>query len=590
MTKMIRQLIITVMGNVDSGKTQLLDTIRQSAIVESEPGKITQCIGCSLIPLETIKKICGTLLEKSKLDIKIPGFVIIDTPGHAAFTNLRKRGGNLADIAIVVIDINDGVKPQTAECIDILKQYKTPFVIALNKIDLLSGWKSNPELNLLENIQKQNESIMMLIEKKLYEVVGKVSEFGLNAERFDRVEDYTKQIAIIPISAKTSEGLPELLMVMAGLSQKFLEESLKVNIEGPAKGTILEVKEEQGLGTTIDVIIYDGSLRQNDTIVIGALGEPIVTKAKALFVPQPLSEMHDRKTNFKLTKEVSAATGIKISAPELENAVAGMPLRSCLPEEAEKVKEEIMKEIEEVIIETDRQGIVVKADSLGSLEALVKILKEKNIEIKKATIGKISKKDISDAEINFEKDPLQSVILGFNVEILPDVKVPQNVKAITNNIIYKLIDEFEKWQESERKRLEGKEIEDLHRPCKIKILRGYIFRQNNPAVVGVEILGGIMEAGLPLMKLEGVTITEAKSMQHEQETVEKAEKGKQVAVSLPDVTVGRQVNEDDILYSAIPEDDFRKFKEFKNLLTHDEIEILKEVAEIMRKNNPMWGI
>jgi len=587
---MLRQLIITVMGNVDAGKTQLLDTIRSTSIVQSEPGKITQCIGCSQIPIDTIRKICGDLLKKSKLEIKVPGFVIIDTPGHAAFTNLRKRGGNLADIAILVVDINEGIKPQTIECIDILKQYKTPFVIALNKIDLLSGWKSNPKIGLLENLQKQNENIILLIEKKLYEVVGKISESGFNSERFDRVEDYTKQIAIIPVSAKTSEGLPELLMVMAGISQKFLEDNLKVDAGGFAKGTVLEVKEEKGLGTTIDVILYDGSLKQNDTIVIGSLAEPIATKAKAMFLPQPLSEMHDKKTKFLPVKEVSAATGIKISAPELDNAVAGMPLRSCLPEEVEIIKEEIKKEVGEVIMETDRQGIIVKADSLGSLEALVKLLRERNIELKKASIGNISKKDISDAEINYEKDPLQSIILGFNVGLLPDVQVPQNVKVLTNNIIYKLIGDFEKWQESERKRLEGKEIEGLHRPCKIKILRGYVFRQNNPAVVGVEVLAGTLEAGLPLMKPEGTTITEAKSIQHEQETIEKAEKGKQVAVSLPNVTVGRQVNEDDILYSAIPEEHFRKFKEFKRLLTHDEIEILKEVAEIMRKHNPLWGV
>src|SRR3989344_2689707 len=587
---MLRQLIITVMGNVDAGKTQLLDTIRSTSIVQSEPGKITQCIGCSQIPIDTIRKICGDLLKKSKLEIKVPGFVIIDTPGHAAFTNLRKRGGNLADIAILVVDINEGIKPQTIECIDILKQYKTPFVIALNKIDLLSGWKSNPKIGLLENLQKQNENIILLIEKKLYEVVGKISESGFNSERFDRVEDYTKQIAIIPVSAKTSEGLPELLMVMAGISQKFLEDNLKVDAGGFAKGTVLEVKEEKGLGTTIDVILYDGSLKQNDTIVIGSLAEPIATKAKAMFLPQPLSEMHDKKTKFLPVKEVSAATGIKISAPELDNAVAGMPLRSCLPEEVEIIKEEIKKEVGEVIMETDRQGIIVKADSLGSLEALVKLLRERNIELKKASIGNISKKDISDAEINYEKDPLQSIILGFNVGLLPDVQVPQNVKVLTNNIIYKLIGDFEKWQESERKRLEGKEIEGLHRPCKIKILRGYVFRQNNPAVVGVEVLAGTLEAGLPLMKPEGTTITEAKSIQHEQETIEKAEKGKQVAVSLPNVTVGRQANEDDILYSAIPEEHFRKFKEFKRLLTHDEIEILKEVAEIMRKHNPLWGV
>src|SRR3989344_4445618 len=193
---MLRQPIITVMGNVDSGKTQLLDTIRNTAIVKSEPGRITQSIGCSIIPMGTIRRICGALLEQTKLQVRIPGFVIIDTPGHAAFTNLRKRGGNLADIAILVIDVNEWMRPQTMECIEILKQYKTPFVVALNKIDLLPGWRSNIKMGLLDSIKSQNENVMLLLEKRLYEIVGKLSELGFNAERFDRVEDYTKQIAI----------------------------------------------------------------------------------------------------------------------------------------------------------------------------------------------------------------------------------------------------------------------------------------------------------------------------------------------------------------------------------------------------------
>ncbi len=587
---MLRQIIITLLGHVNHGKTTLLDTIRGTAIAKGEAGGITQSIGCTLVPIETVKKICGPLLKALKIEITLSGILFIDSPGHAAFTNLRKRGGNLADIAILVVDINEGAKLQTEECIDILKQYKTPFVVALNKIDLLPAWNSNTKIALLENIQKQNENTISLIEKKLYEVVGKLAELGFNSERFDRVEDYTKQIAIIPVSAKTGEGLPELLMVLAGMSQKFLEESLKVDIEGNAKGTVLEVKEEKGLGTTIDVIIYDGTLKQNDTIVIGSLAEPVVTKVKALFEPMPLAEMRDKKAKFKAVEEVSAATGVKISAPELDGVIAGMPLRSCLVSEVEKVKQEIKKEVEEVLIETDKQGIVIKADSLGSLEALIKILKEKNIEIKKASIGNISKKDISDAEASFEKEPLQAAILGFNVELMQDVKVPQDIKVLSNNVIYKLVEDFEKWQEETRKKQEAKEIEGLYRPCKIQIMKGYVFRQNNPAIVGVDILAGILKVGIPLMKKDGSAITEAKSIQVEQENIEKAEKGRQVSVSLPNVTIGRQLHEEDILYSAIPEEHFRKLKEFKKYLTQEEIKILKEIAEIMRQKNQMWGI
>ncbi|MBI2208284.1 translation initiation factor IF-2 [Candidatus Woesearchaeota archaeon] len=585
----IRQPIVAFLGHIDHGKTSLQDFIRSTSIVQTEAGKITQHIGSSSIPLPTIKKICGKLLETLKLSITIPGLLFIDSPGHAAFTNLRKRGGNLADIAILVVDVNEGIMPQTLECIEILKQYKTPFIVALNKIDLLPGWQSK-SIFLIQNVSSQPESVQKILDTKLYELVGKLSELGLNSERFDRIEDYTKQIAIIPTSAKTGEGIPELLMVLTGLAQRYLEKKLNINVDGNAKGTILEVKEEKGIGTTLDVIIYDGTLRQNDVIVIGTLTEPIGTKIKTLLEPLPLKDMKDKKTKFQNVKEVSAVAGVKIVAPGIDEVVSGMPLRSCNASDAGKVKEEIKKEVEEVIVKTDLQGIVIKADSLGSLEALLKLLKEKNIDVKKASIGSISKKDISDAQISYEQDPLQSAILGFNASLVPGVSVPKNVKVITNNVIYKLIEDFEKWREEERKKQETGEIDLLVRPCKLQLMKGYVFRQNNPAVVGVDVLFGTLKVNTPLMKKDGNKITEVKSIQQDQENVEKAERGKQVAISLPRVTVGRQINENDILYSAVPEQDFKKFKELKKHLTQEEKELLKEIAAIMREKNPVWGI
>jgi len=582
----IRSPLCVVLAHVDHGKTSILDKIRGSAITKGEAGGITQAIGASIIPLDTIKKICGKLLETLKMKFSIPGLLFIDTPGHASFTSLRKRGGNLADIAILVIDINEGVKPQTIESIEILKQYKTPFIIAANKIDLISGWQSSDK-PLLQNIKQQSQNIQQLLDKKIYELVGKLSELGFDSERFDRVDNFTKRIAIIPTSAKTGEGIPELLMVITGLAQKFLEQSLKFDVKGNAKGTILEVKEEKGLGKSMDVIVYDGSLKRNDTIVIGTLTEPIVTKIKGLFEPMPLKEMRDKKSKFKPVREVSAATGVKISANDIDEVLSGMPIRSCQKDEIEKVKQEIKAEVEEVLIQTDKEGIIIKADNLGSLEALNKLLKEKNIPIKKASIGNITKKDISDAEANYEKDALKAVILAFNVT--SEIE-PKNVKIISNNVIYKLIEGLEKWQVEEKRKIEAKELEELVMPCKFQLMKGYVFRQNNPAVVGVDVLAGTVRAGTPLMKEDGKEITGVKSMQMDQENIEKAERGKQVAVSMEGVTVGRQINEGEILYSAVPEKDFRKLKELKKYLTEEEKQILKEIAQIKRKSNAVWGI
>src|SRR3989338_1535618 len=584
---MLRQPILVFMGNVDAGKTQLLDTIRNTAIVAKEAGGITQAIGASIIPIAAIRKICGTLLSPS-MQLTIPGILTIDTPGHAAFTNLRKRGGNLADMAVLVIDIREGVKPQTVECIDIMKNYKIPFVIALNKVDLLMGWKPHLSEPLTQSIASQPESTTIELETKLYDVVAKLGEHSINSDRYDRVSDYTKQFAIVPTSAKTGEGIPELLMVLIGFSQKYMEKNLEIDQAHPAKGTILEVKEEKGLGKALDVVIYDGHLKVGDTIVIGTLAEPIVTRIKAMFKPAPMSEMRDKKSKFTSVKEVYAATGVKITSPDIEDVVAGMPLRSSSQEDLEQVKEDIKHEVDEVLMVTDDHGIVVKADSLGSLEAVVKLFREQGICIKKASVGPITKKDCVDAEANIEHDHLECALIGFNVPMLSQPGA--HVKVITGDIIYRLIEQFQEWQAEEKKKAEAQKLEDLIFPCKIKLLKGYVFRQNNPAVVGVEVLAGTLKNGMSLMKKDGKPLTEVKAIQDKQENLHEAKKGQQVAVSLPGVTIGRQLQEDDILLSALPQHHFRQFRENKKLLTSVDIELLKEIADIMREQNPTWGI
>jgi translation initiation factor 5B len=581
---MLRQPIVSVLGHVDHGKTSLLDKIRGSAIAAKESGGITQSIGASIIPADVIKKICKDLLNKVKLSLTIPGLLIIDTPGHAAFINLRKRGGNLADIAILVIDINEGLMAQTIECIQILKQYKTPFVIAVNKIDLLEAWFSHKK-PLLDSIADQTPQTSNQFETKLYEIVGKLFELGLQADRFDRVSDYTKQVALVPVSAKNGEGIPELLVVLTGLAQKFLEQTLKIDVKGPAKGIVLEVAEQKGLGKVIDAVIYDGSLKVGDQIVLGGIEQPIVTKVKAMFQPAPLAQMQD-KTKFENVKLATAATGVRIVAPDIEQVTGGVPLFSA-GENLEQIKEEVQREVEEVLIDTQEEGVFVKADTLGSLEALSHILRERKIPVRKTSVGPISKKDLADAKGMSEKNPLLGVILGFNI---PKVEETEDTKILVNDVIYRLVEDYESWREGKKKNIEMSELDKLTKPCKIELLKGYVFRQSNPAILGVEVTLGTLRSNTQLMNKEGVVVTSVKGIQQEKEKVEKLEKGKQGAVSLSGVSVGRQIFEGEFLYSAISENEFRKYKEFKEYLSEYERMVMREISEIMRKKNPVWGI
>ncbi len=593
----IRKVLLTVVGHVDHGKTTLLDKIRRSAVASGEAGAITQAIGVSVIPMETIKKICGKLLDVFKGKLTVPGIVAIDTPGHAAFTSLRKRGGSLADIAILVVDINEGFKPQTIESIEILKANKVPFVIAANKIDLIHGWKNEPNKLLLENINLLDYQLQGEFEKKMYELVAQVNEHGFQADRFDRVEDYTRQIAIVPVSAYTGQGIPELLMVLTGLAQKFLEKELEIDEKGNCKGTILEVKEYTGLGTTIDTIIYNGRLKVNDTLVIGGMEKPLVVKVRALLEPEELADMREKKSKFKNVKEVTAAIGVKIAAPGLEEALAGMPVRSCSgkAEDIEKLKKEVQEEIGEIFLvgDEDSRGAMIKADTIGGLEALRNLLQAKQIPIASASLGELSKRDLSQLESLKEKDQFTGVLLGFNLKTSPEVEELAKAKGLTiinRDIIYQIIEDYEKFVEKQKKEIEMKELSKLVRPCKFMILKGYMFRQSNPAIVGVEIEIGRVKTGDPLMKSDGSRASSVKSMEENKESVTIAEQGRQLAMSIDNITIGRQVNEGDYLYTDIPEEDFKKLKTLKKHLSKMEIEVLKEIVEIKRKNNPTWGV
>jgi translation initiation factor 5B len=586
----IRSPIVSVLGHVDHGKSSVLDAIRDSNILATEAGAITQAIGASIIPRETIENKCGDLLTKMSVTLTIPGLLFIDTPGHAAFSSLRKRGGSLADIAVVVVDLREGCKPQTFEAIDILRASKTPFVVVANKIDTIGRFRlPNSCQPVLQTINQQDAQTISIIDNKMYELIGQLySHAQMSSERFDRVSDFTKEIAIIPLSAMNKMGISELLMVLGALAQKFLENRLSFEESGPAKGTILEVKEEKGLGTTMDVILYNGRLRVNDTLVIGSLNEPIVTHVRALFEPEANNEMRDIKSSFKPVKEVIAATGVKISCPDIDEVMSGMPIVSCEknPESIALAKQQVKAQIDEVAVSLDGEGIIIKADNIGSLEALSVLLREKGFKIRRATVGNISKKDVTEAESNFETDELNAVILGFNIASEPSSK---KVKIISSKIIYHLIEEYEEWSLQKQKEIEARALEGLMRPAKIEVLAKCIFRQTNPCVLGVEVLDGEVTTNMPLIKSSGDKLNIVKQMQANKENVNRAQKGKQVAISIFGITGGRQVNEGDILYSDISPPTFRKLKEHSKYLTEEERELLKEIAEIKRREDPLWG-
>ncbi|MBC7129851.1 translation initiation factor IF-2 [Candidatus Bathyarchaeota archaeon] len=590
----IRQPIVCVLGHVDTGKTLLLDKIRKTTVQAREAGGITQHIGASFFPVETLKKMIAPLLSSFKAEIRIPGLLVIDTPGHEAFTNLRKRGGGVADIAILVIDILKGFETQTYECIDILKARKTPFIVAANKIDRIPGWKSNPDMPFLKSYQLQDSYVREELDNRLYEIIGTFSRLGFRADRFDRIKDFTRTVAIVPTSAKTGEGITELIAVLIGLTQQYLTNRLQTTA-GPAKGTVLEVKEEPGLGLTVNAIIYDGSLRKDDLIVIGGKEKPIVTRIRAILVPKPLDEIRDPRDKFTAVDSVSAAAGVKIVAPDLEGVLAGAPLYAVPEGESpDRYVKLVTEEIERIRITTDANGVILKADTLGSLEAIAEHLRRNDVPIRIADVGDVSKRDVTEAAVVKEHEPLYGAILAFNVKVLPDAEEEaqnKGIKIFQEKIIYHLIDNYLSWLRTQREAQVEQEFASLVKPAKIRILEGYVFRRAKPAIVGIEVLAGKISPKLTLVRGEdGEEVGEIQQIQDRGQAISEAGQGMQVAISIDKPVVGRHIFENDVLYVKVPESHAKMLLEkFYDKLTLEEQETLKEYIELKRKKTPFWG-
>jgi translation initiation factor 5B len=581
---MPRQPILSVLGHVDSGKTTLLDNIRESKIVEGEAGGITQMIGATEIPLNTVENVCGDLLQQLDTDLTIPGLLFIDTPGHAAFSSLRKRGGSISDIAVLVIDVEEGVQPQTEEAIKILKDSQTPFVIALNKIDMIPGWKTEDEC-FSRNLKNQSESIRQKLDEEIYELMADLNDYGFVIDRFDRVDNFTEKIGVVPISAKTGEGLPELLMVVSGLAQNYLSDQLEIE-EGDGKATVLEVSEQKGFGKTIDVIHYDGIIRKNDKLVFGTAEGPEVTDIRALLKPRPLKEIRLDK-QYEEVDQVSPASGIKIAGKDLSKVVSGAPVRTGT--DIEKLKEEVRKELETSDYDIQTSGVIVKADSLGSLEALMREIDEMDIRVQKAEVGPIRKSDIIEVE---NEEPVERAILSFNSAATDEAEQlaeSKDIRIFQSSVIYEILDDYSKWKKEAEEERRMESLANVSRPAEIRTLQDHVFRSSNPVVIGMTVVEGVLNQG-SLMTEDGEKVGRIKSIQDDNESLDKAEKGDQVALSIANASLERDFEAGDHLYVDINSEDYRKLQHLEDLLSKGEKKALEKIVEIKDSVDPHWKL
>ena len=605
----LRQPVVVVLGHVDSGKTSLLDKIRGTAVQAREAGGITQHIGASFFPIETIKAITGPLYERlAKTDEQIPGLLFIDTPGHEVFANLRSRGGSAADIAIVVADVNKGFEPQTIESIDILKKRKVPFVVALNKVDMVSGWKGikKSEISrtrkentihlgfITDEIKKQEANVLSLLDEKIYGVVGSLSRMGFISEAFWRVKEFDKELAIVPISAVSGIGIPELMAVLVGLAQQYMKKRLERRYDY-VRGIVLEINEELGLGPSANMILLDGTIKQGDMIMVAKRDEIVVTKVKALLLPKPLDEMRDPRDKFRSVTEVISAAGLRIVSPDLEGVLAGSPLYVLRNKDEEKeIRRFIESEVKGTFINnTNSLGVILRCDTIGSLEAIIDMLKKENISIQSADIGHITRRDVLAAHAVKDKDRYLGVILGFNVKVLDDAKKEageRQVPIFNEKVIYNLVRNYTDWVKYQQEHADSIMFEEIPPICKLQFLKGFVFRRNDPAVFGAEILIGKLRQKNHVINENGGKVGIIHQIQDKGKNIEEARKGMQVAVSIRGPTIGRQINEGDFFYTDLNSRQAKLLIEkFGNRLNEEEKETFEFILNIKRKSDPAYG-
>ncbi|KAH0624624.1 hypothetical protein JD844_032282 [Phrynosoma platyrhinos] len=588
----LRAPVICVLGHVDTGKTKILDKLRHTHVQDSEAGGITQQIGATNVPLEAINEQAKMVKTFDRETVKIPGMLIIDTPGHESFSNLRNRGSSLCDIAILVVDIMHGLEPQTIESINMLKSKKCPFVVALNKIDRLYDWKKSPETDVAVTLKKQKKNTKDEFEERAKAIIVEFAQQGLNAALYYENKDPRTFVSLVPTSAHTGDGMGSLIALLVELTQTMLSKRLAHCEE--LRAQVMEVKALPGMGTTIDVILINGRLREGDTIIVPGVEGPIVTQIRGLLLPPPMKELRV-KNPYEKHKEVVAAQGVKILGKDLEKTLAGLPLLVAYKEdEIPVLKDELIHELKQTLnaIKLEEKGVYVQASTLGSLEALLEFLKTSEVPYAGINIGPVHKKDVMKASVMLEHDPQYAVILAFDVRIERDAQEMADslgVRIFSAEIIYHLFDAFTKYRQDYKKQKQEEFKHIAVFPCKMKILPQFIFNSRDPIVMGVLVEAGQVKQGTPMCvpskNFIDIGIVTSIEINHKQ--VDIAKKGQEVCVKIEPVPgeapkmFGRHFEATDILVSKISRQSIDALKDwFRDEMQKSDWQLIVELKKV----------
>ncbi|KAF4650086.1 hypothetical protein FOZ61_000687 [Perkinsus olseni] len=536
----LRAPVICVLGHTDAGKTKLLDRIRSSKVQEGEAGGISQHIGATMLPREALARISASLQRDEELEMKVPGLLLLDTPGHETFNNLRHRGSSICDVGIVVVDIMHGVEKQTKEAIALLRDQRRPFVLALNKVDRLYGWQPDTSASIRKALENQQGGTSDEFHTRWTKVRVQLAELGLNASLcWELGRHEKKDISVVPVSALTGEGIPDLLFLLSSFCQRFLSNRLAMKAS-PLVCTVLEVREVVGMGVCADVILVQGSLHEGDHISLRSRSSEVVTSTiRALVTPKPLEELRSQSGGaaaYNYYHSVTGTAAVRISGPNLSNVQAG----SLLTVDETKARSIAPTTVTSPCVNlANGVGITMKCSSMGGVEALTKLVKDLRAPIGLAAIGDVHLLDIRKTSCVLSNHSKYGIVLAYDVKVNSDARSEAEklgVRIIEGNVIYKLVEELKMYLEEKEAERQREEAAMAVFPCVVSIVPSLVLSRKPPLHFGLYVEEGVLRIGTPLCvaSRKQVQLGKVVSMKstNDEKAVEEATAGDTVMVRL----------------------------------------------------------
>jgi len=562
--------ICCIVGHVDAGKTSLLDKLRNTNIQEKEVGGITQHIGSTFFPIQTIENSCSSIKGKFEVICNIPGILMIDTPGHSEFQSLRDVGTSICDLGILIIDIEESIQEQTKEAIKLLKEKKIPFVVAVTKLDKLYGWKTTKSSNLREALKEQSKDMSMMLMAKLEDIKYDLSKEDINAEFYFKNSNPKQIYSIVPVSSKTGEGIADLLALLVYTAQNWMLK--KILYQDTVSCTIMESKYDKHNGYTIDVILNNGTINVGDKFVVSTITGPNICTVRNLLIPSALTQL-GKKTNWDYKDSVRASIGCKIIGSNLDGAYPGthlFPIKTNgasasagASTEADAINN-ANQEINAVWKSYDfiSPGIFIGTQTFGELDAGYSIFQKAGINIAGAYIGEPSNKFIDLILMKTEVDtlPENRIYLYFgafnNTDVFEYAK-KNNITLLSSEVIYKLVELYKIEKEKIIKARQNTTNNNAIFPVEMVILKQYIFMKggSDHLMFGVKIKKGTLYKNTPICIPEkNVHLGKVLNIQFEHKEKEKGEEGQEICIRLDNpnqLIINRQFDVNDKLIAQL---------------------------------------